>query len=332
MEYQRLSQDQRRAYLDNAQLWDAYLDAQSQAYRCRGGMRWRSIQDKDYLYRVMDSRVSRGLGPRSEATERAYATFSAEKAQSAQRVTSLENQVHRQSRICRAMDLGQLPRLSAKILRSLTKVGLDRKTLTVVGTHALFAYEALAGAFFPSPLLAIRDIDLLWDARLRLKIASEIPPQGLIALLKKVDRSFAVLKGSPFRVVNDEGFMVDLLQGSADMRVASVPSFATEDDFVAAEADLRWLISSRHVRATVLDENGVPAIMVAPDPRAFALHKSWLAERVNRDPVKKERDAAQSVAVARLVRDLLPQYPFSDAALRMFPRTLRDRFLTSSPA
>ncbi|WP_201221746.1 GSU2403 family nucleotidyltransferase fold protein [Halochromatium roseum] len=47
-----------------------------------------------------------------------------------------------------------------------------------------------------------------------------------------------------------------------------------------------------------------------PDPRAFAFHKAWLSQRMDREPVKKPRDLAQAFAVARLIRDQRPQCSF----------------------
>ena len=40
-------------------------------------------------------------------------------------------------------------------------------------------------------------------------------------------------------------------------------------------------------------QDGFPVPMVAPDPRLFALHKLWLAEQPDCEPVKKGRDRAQ---------------------------------------
>jgi hypothetical protein len=50
------------------------------------------------------------------------------------------------------------------------------------------------------------------------------------------------------------------------------------------------------------------------------LHKLWMNEQEDREPVKKVRDRDQAVAVAKLVLQYLPQYRFNAAELRMFPR------------
>jgi hypothetical protein len=60
-----------------------------------------------------------------------------------------------------------------------------------------------------------------------------------------------------------------------------------------------------------------------PDPRAFALHKAWLAGRGDRDPAKRGRDAAQARLVADLVATRLPLLRFDDPALGALPQALR---------
>jgi hypothetical protein len=63
----------------------------------------------------------------------------------------------------------------------------------------------------------------------------------------------------------------------------------------------------------------MPAPMIVPDPRAFALHKFWLSSPDDREPVKKQRDREQAMAVGKLIAEHLPQYRFNISELRMFP-------------
>ena len=64
--------------------------------------------------------------------------------------------------------------------------------------------------------------------------------------------------------------------------------------------------------------------MTVPDPRAFALHKFWLSGQPDREPLKKQRDRGQALAVAQLVIQHLPQYAFRKAKLKMFPKDILD--------
>jgi len=63
--------------------------------------------------------------------------------------------------------------------------------------------------------------------------------------------------------------------------------------------------------------------LIAPDPRAFAMHKYWLSERYDRNPQKKNRDLEQAIAVFDLVNDQLLFLEFSSDAVRAVPGHLR---------
>ena len=59
----------------------------------------------------------------------------------------------------------------ARILRELDAAGLN-KSFTVLGTQALFGYEAAGGVQFLTELLASGDIDLLYDNRQKITLVS----------------------------------------------------------------------------------------------------------------------------------------------------------------
>ena len=63
--------------------------------------------------------------------------------------------------------------------------------------------------------------------------------------------------------------------------------------------------------------------MAAPAPRLFALHKLWLAEQPDREPIKNGRDRAQSKTVLRLLLERLPQYPLDSLVLKGLPVAAR---------
>ena len=323
MLYKTLDNEQRRAAIDQQQLFTAYREVLQEAQRTRGGLSWQRTGNKDYLVRALSRGVKKSLGPRSPDTERTLADFQARKAAIQDKRRHFEERLTRQARVCRALGLGRVPKMAAAILRALADMRLDRKTTTIIGTHALYAYESLAGVHFASDLLTTHDLDVLWDARSRLQCAGRIPPQGLLAILRKIDHSFDVLRHAPFRAVNRDGFMVDLLQERAPIHKTPMLSFAPEDEFVAVEAPVEWLMASPKVSIIALDERGYPAPFSVPDPRAFVLHKLWISQRPDRDPLKKPRDAAQARAVIALIAQELPQYAFSDKAMRMFPQPVR---------
>jgi hypothetical protein len=85
---------------------------------------------------------------------------------------------------------------------------------------------------------------------------------------------------------------------------------------------LDWLQNSPPFDAVAIDEKGEPVRIVAPDPRVWAVHKLWLSRRADRQPVKRQRDAAQAEAVAALVATYLTHLPFEAEQLRMLPKEL----------
>jgi hypothetical protein len=52
------------------------------------------------------------------------------------------------------------------------------------------------------------------------------------------------------------------------------------------------------------------------------LHKLWLSRQADREPIKRERDKEQALAVCMLVLHYLPHLPFASDELRMFPKSV----------
>jgi hypothetical protein len=322
-----LNGQQVRQLIDMKQLYETLLQAESEEARSfKGSMSWKRVHGHEYLYRKR-SKEWKSIGARSEETERVFAQFQEGRRAIKARVQNLKAEIEAMAPICRAMGLGRVPSISARILRRLDAQRIIGHGLVVVGTHALFAYESMVSAHFASEHVATADIDLLFDSRVSLKlVAPEIRGAGLIGLLQKVDRSFAAPQGS-FRAANDEGFLVDLIMPQPK-NSSQPPSrrqiSQAEGDQVAAEIEgLDWLQNSPVVSEVVIDEKGLPARILAPDPRAFAVHKAWLSQRPDRDPGKRRRDLAQARAVAAMVHAYLPRSPFDDAVLRAFPAKVR---------
>ncbi len=71
-----------------------------------------------------------------------------------------------------------------------------------------------------------------------------------------------------------------------------------------------------------VDERGLPLRIAVPDPRVFAIHKSWLSGRPDREPVKRARDVAQAAAVAQLVSRHLTHLAYEPNELAAVPKKL----------
>jgi hypothetical protein len=321
MNYSELNANQRRMLVDSIQLFGAYRDARAKLRALAGGMYWKESGGKEYLIKLRGREGhGKSLGPRSPETEKIHEDFHAQKARAADREKALRAGLAEQARFNKAAFINRVPVIGARVLHLLEERGLLGVSVIVVGTHALYAYEAAAGVLLRRELLATTDIDLLWDARSRLKLVSGMTERGLLGLLQKADRSFEQDSKHRFRAVNRDGFMVDFIKQTPAPPWKEEPSGWAPGDLAAAEIpNMNWLLNAPKFEQVAIAEDGFPVPIVAPDPRAFAVFKHWLARDRTRDAVKARRDAAQAVAVAEIVGRYLPALPFTPDELKMFP-------------
>ncbi len=301
-------------------------------------MVWSQTKGIDYLlrsyYDEAGERRQKSLGRRSEETERLKSRFEEERRRTRERAKQLDVVLTRQAAVNRALGLGRVPETAARVARALDLRGILGAGMRVVGTNALYAYEAACGVHVDASLTATNDIDLLFDARRSLHLLTPEDADGrrLLDLLRTADRSFEPSRRA-FRAVNGEGYMVDLIKPQRrDLRRRERASLAP-DDLEAAEIEgLVWLENAPSFEATAVDERGFPLRLIAPDPRVFAIHKHWVARQPGREPVKARRDAAQALLVGMLVRTFLPHLPFEPDELRMLPREAVSSFLDALDA
>jgi hypothetical protein len=320
--------DQIRQTIDSEQVFAAYTaTTEALASRFKGAMSWKTVGHREYLYRKTGD-VWKSLGSRSPETEQTYTRFHEGRDALKARKSDLAAQLDQMAAVNRAMNLGRMPQLTAKLIRAAHEAGLIGSALLVAGTNALYLYERMAGVHVASGLVATTDVDLLLDSRKTLKfLGGDISETGLTGLLRKVDKSFTPLKKHAYRAANNQGFLVDIIRPPAKNRLQPAGSdrFSDhDDDLHAIEIEgLQWLINSPRAEGIVLDERGYPVPLCCPDPRAFALHKLWLSRRADRDAAKKRRDAAQARIVAHLVVTRLPHLSFEDSYAAGMPGPLK---------
>jgi hypothetical protein len=118
--------------------------------------------------------------------------------------------------------------------------------------------------------------------------------------------------------------MVDLIKPEPkSLQLKEKRQMGGTEDLMAAEIkNLQWLVSAPRFEQVVIGEDGYPAAMIVPDPRAFAIHKLWVSEQKNREDVKKKRDRSQARAVCKLIQGYLPEFQFRRDELRMFPKDI----------
>jgi hypothetical protein len=313
--------------MDTTQRYEAYVSACHKGRAYGGVMQWEKAEGREYLFRSRDRYgYGKSLGPRSPETEKILKEFRKNKQQVKERLESLKDRLKEQARFCKAAMIQRVPRVAAETLRHLDRQKLLGRNVLIVGTNALYAYEAAAGAYVDTSITATEDLDILWDVRSRLTLVADndIDQTGLLDILRQADKSFELSGPRSYRAVNRNGYMVDLIKSEPkQMLKRERTQMGGPGDLKAAEIkNLHWLISSPKIYQVVIGEDGFPAAMSAPDPRAFALHKLWLSKQANREAVKKQRDHDQAIAVANLVVKYLPQYKFKATELRMFPKAL----------
>jgi hypothetical protein len=330
--FQQLNGDQRREAVNTQQRYAAYREAERRNNDYRGSMGWKKIHERDYLvrsyYGKSGIRRQTSLGLRSKKTEAIKLEYDGGRLDALERLKDMKTVMARQSAINRALGLGRVPLAGAKIIRAIDEAGMLGAGIRVLGTNAIYAYEAAAGVRIDPGLTATEDIDLLFDARQRLSFIAnkDVSRPSLLRLLQKTDAGFR-RSSRKFQAANQEGYLVDLIKPMRNPPWTKEKERigADEGDLMAAEIEgLAWQESAPSFEAIAIDERGEACRIVTTDPRVWAAHKFWLSKRKDREPVKRRNDAAQARAVGQLVIRYMQHLPYVADELRMLPKRVFD--------
>lgn len=307
--------DATRQYINARSVFTAYEEASKKLKEVRGGMVWREQNGSDYLIRTSPASAQKSLGPRSEKTEIIYHDFISRKELATERIRDLRSELEKQRRVNKALRVGRAPDMLVDILNRLVESGVS-EYFTVIGTHALYAYEAAAGIMIHDPdALATIDVDLLWDVRKRIKFISRMDDIGtsFLGLLKKIDRTFERRDGQLYTAVNSKGFEVDVVRRSKtgdDPHPVRLTD--AENELYAVEinrGDL--LLNCSKLTEIIVSETGKMARMNTVTPKMFVKVKRWLVGQDDRDKLKKRRDMLQADIVEHLIEAYLLGYKAS---------------------
>lgn len=306
------SEDSQRQYSDAQAVFTAWETAKKNAGEVRGGMVWRTQNGADYLIRTSVNSSQTSLGPRSEKTEEIYRRFIERKSQVESRVVDLRAAMERHQRMNRALHVGRAPKLLVDILSRLFKSGLS-DFFTVIGTHALYAYEAAAGVRVGSAdAMTTNDVDLLWDTRKKISFETQMETIGtsFLGVLRKIDPTFEIHSDQRYTAVNSKGFEVVVIRREPVDGDLHPWRMTTKDDeeFYAVQAKKAgMLLDSPMFSCMVVSPSGHMARMNTISPLVFTRFKRWMAGQADRDPQKRRRDILQADVVEGLVREYLPQ-------------------------
>lgn len=309
LENSELEPDAARQYIDARATFLELERSKKSASQFRGGMVWKTVNGSDYLVRTSTTGGQKSLGRQTPETQAMYASFTENKQQAEERVSSLKQALAKHERMNRALRVGRMPTIAVAILQRLAQAGLDTYFRTV-GTHALYAYEAAAGIRFASEITSTRDIDLLWDTRKRVTFAQRLAKDSpsMLAALQKVDKSFQIIEDQKYTAINKDGFEVDIIR-----RVATEGdphpirlSDAVDDFWVVQAKRAADLLNAAEFSEVVVAQNGTMARMTTIHPGVFVNFKRWMSQEPDRDPLKRRRDALQADAVEWLLQERLP--------------------------
>jgi len=305
-----LGEDAHRQYIDAEATFSAWEGARDAAAQVRGGMYWKLQNGTRYLIRTQPDNSQKSLGPQSPETEQIFERFMERKSSLTERLRSLTGTLERQQRMNRALRVGRAPQVLVDVLAKLAQRKLADH-FAIVGTHALYAYEALAGVRIGEPeALATRDVDLLYDTRKRVSFISTMRDSSMIGLLKEIDPTFALRRDQPYTAVNGEGFEVDIIrrpQAESDEHPLRMTS--DEDDFWVTQANRAdVLLNAPRFPAMIVSASGRMARMSTIAPASFVQFKRWMAVQPDRDPLKRNRDLLQADIVEELTQQYLPQW------------------------
>lgn len=306
MDYILLDDDVLRQTIDASTVWTEWRRVKTQYQDYAGGMSWKTEHGYEYLIKIKSKGKRERVGPRTDETEKVFVEFHKRKTALAQRLRVLEAEVRKHERLNKAVRAGRVPSIVIDILNAMDAAGIGHY-FVVVGTHALYAYETAAGVRIMAGAMATHDVDLLWDARRKVRFMADMKLTGIsmLELLQGVDPTFERKELGNETAINAKGFMVEFLR--------RMPQDGDAHPFKLSEADLDlWPVQA--LRANVLTEaprleqpiigtTGRMALMRTIAPQIFVDFKYWLSAQGSREALKRSRDLHQ----ARIVEHLMTE-------------------------
>ena len=205
----------------------------------------------------------------------------------------------------KALKAGRTPNLAVALLNVLDDAGLSPH-FTVVGTHALYAYETAAMVRVIPGALATQDVDLLWDARRRVQFMTDLErlDASMLSVLKRADPTFERKEGQYETAINSRGFEVDFLRRQPEGNDPHPFRFSTDEGDLWPVQAVRAsvLTTAPRFEHAVISTSGRMASMRTIAPSTFVEFKRWMAEKApGREVAKRRRDLLQADIVQELL-------------------------------
>lgn len=310
------SPDLNRLLSDAQNHYEQYLQVQRLKAGLPNWMSWKTVNGKQYLIQGdSGGKNQKSLGLKNHETEALHAQFVQQKTQLKSDEEAINTRLAERALQLKALGIGRVPNTFARITRQFDVDGVLGTYLWVGGTHAIYAYEVMAGASLDVELRATEDIDFVWP--ITHEIITKNAPKNLLGTLKAIDSTFSVNTENQFSVRNSKGMVVDFITSPEGAKY-------TLKEYLKpiAIAGQEWLTALPSVSSIVIDDQGLPLRFAVPDPRLFALHKLWIAQNPKRNALKKQKDIQQGKAIIELVQNKLLHLPFDENFCKHLPTEL----------
>lgn len=326
--------------------YEQWRDARQELDAMPVSLYWQTKSSGEYLaVKRRSSDPGTTIGVRSPVTEAQLAEFTQRKADLKARVTQADTTIAERAAQYRALRLPPLPDRQAEILRALDIAGLLRHDLMVVGANAFIAYSLLCNARFPTGVEETEDFDLAWcrgsgvslthmtappaTALATGPLETARAPSSLMGVLQTIDGSFRLNPRKPYQAINAAGYEVELLMAPS---LAPLPKGEAFEPMVSLH-EQEWLLEGRPVAVVVATLRQRACPLYVPDPRWMALHKLWLADKPERNALKRPKDRRQGDVLLSACRWFLADsYPLDVDFVLALPAELRDLFTSWAKA
>lgn len=305
MDYLPLPDNTARQVIDSTTVFDEFVRVQAQARQYAGGMYWKRQKGYQYLVKTQPDNRQQRIGPRSPETERIFEEFTARKSEVEARLKSLRGALTDAERLNKALKAGRVPSIVVAVLQTIENAGLG-EYFTVVGTHALYAYETAAGVRIVQGALATQDVDLLWDARRRVRFLTDLGKldSSMLRVLQLADPTFQRKEGQSETAINAKGFELDFLRRQSEGDDPHPFRFSDDEGDLWPVQAMRAsvLTNAPRFEHVVISATGRMTLMRTIVPEAFVEFKRWMAEKAPQRPEpKRRRDRRQATIVQTLL-------------------------------
>lgn len=312
------SDEQSRLLINLEQRYRVWMDAERTLRELPYDLRRKEVGGRAYLYEINDRGGNgKSLGPWSVAAEEKLGQYRTQKFEAKERRETSRAAVNEACRLYRALRLPMLASEAGAILREADRRRLLGEPLLLVGTNAMIAYAVEAGGFIREAPDETQDFDLAWTATRKEEGAAT-----LWDMLKAVDPTYTVNTERTFQARNANAYEVEILV--APSRADTMAGGDRPHPVPLAEQE--WLLNGAPVDRVVACRDSLPARIVAPDPRWFALQKLWMSKQAKRNPLKRRKDGTQGLLLLDAVEETMPQYPLDAAFVATLPPELAQHF------